>query len=85
MPGATEAFINIFDVDPETMRYDSLKMEADIASYGLYTYEEFNAIIPVPEAVFNAFNGQYLKVAIGKGYTSLDEMDCLIERYSVFF
>lgn len=66
------------------MKYDTAKMEADIATYGLYTYEEFNALIPVPEVAFNAFNGQYLKVAIGKGYTSLDEIGCLIERYSVF-
>ena len=48
-------------------------------------YEEFNSIIPLPLVVFNAFNGQYLKVAIGKGITTLEEIQLLLDRYSVFF
>ena len=60
-------------------------MAQDISTYGLYTYEEFSNIIPIPELVFNAFNGQYLKIAIGKGITTLDEIQALLERYSVFF
>ena len=39
----------------------------------------------VPELVFNAFNGQYLKVSIGKGLITLQEIAELLERYSVFF
>lgn len=85
MPGATEGFINIFEVDPTTMKYDEAQMAEDIAEYGLYTYEEFNEIIPLPEVVFNAFNGQYLKVSIGKGLITLDEIRALIERYSAVF
>ena len=85
MPGNTESFINIFDVDAQTMAYDQTSMAQDIATYGLYTYAEFNSIIPIPELVFNAFNGQYLKIAIGKGITTLDEIQALLERYSVFF
>ncbi len=85
MPGATEGFINIFEVDPTTMKYDEAQMAEDIAEYGLYTYEEFNEIIPLPEVIFNAFNGQYLKVSIGKGLITLDEIRALIERYSAFF
>lgn len=84
MPGATEGLINIFEVDPETMRYDENAMNQDIAEYGLFTYEEFNALIPVSEEVFNAFNGQYLKVAIGKGLITIEELESLIERYSKF-
>ena len=60
-------------------------MQEDISTYGLYTYEEFDAIIPIPEDVFNAFNGQYLKIAIGKGLTTLDEIQSLLDRYMVFF
>ena len=67
------------------MAYDETLMMQDIATYGLYTYEEFNSIIPLPELAFNAFNGQYLKVAIGKGITTLDEIAALLDRYSVFF
>ena len=85
MPGATEGLINIFDVDTSLMKYDPVQMAADIQTYGLYTYAEFNAIIPLPEYVFNAFNGQYLKVSIGKGLITLNEIAELLERYSVFF
>ena len=85
MPGNTESFINIFEVDPTTMSYDEDAMAQDIATYGLYTYEEFNNIIPIPQLVFDAFNGQYLKVAIGKGITTLQEIQALLNRYSEFF
>ncbi len=85
MPGNTESFINIFDVNPTTMAYDGTGMAQDIATYGLYTYEEFNNIIPIPQLVFDAFNGQYLKVAIGKGITTLEEIQNLLNRYMSFF
>ena len=85
MPGGTEGLINIFDVDTSLMQYDEEQKEEDILTYGLYTYEEFNAIIPLPELVFNAFNGQYLKVSIGKGLITLDEIEVLLERYAAFF
>lgn len=84
MPGNTESFINIFDVNPIIMAYDETAMAQDIATYGLYTYEEFSNIIPIPQLVFDAFNGQYLKVAIGKGITTLEEIQALLDRYSVF-
>ncbi len=85
MPGATEGFINIFDVDVIDMKYNAEQMAADIETYGLFSYEEFNAIIPVEEEIFNAFNGQYLKVSIGKGLISLQEIHSLLERYAEFF
>ena len=85
MPGATEGLINIFEVDPLTMSYDAEAFAADIAEYGLFTYQEFAALIPIPEEVFYAFSGQYLKVSIGKGLITLEEIALLIERYSVFF
>ena len=37
MPGATEGFINIFEVDTTNMQYDATLMASDIATYGLYT------------------------------------------------
>lgn len=85
MPGATQGLINIFDVNPITMKYDELAMANDIAQYGLFTYEEFNELVPVSQEVFNAFNGQYLKVAIGKGITTIQQLTALVERYSAFF
>ena len=85
MPGATEGLINIFTVDGEAMKYDSAQLATDIATYGLFTYEEFAAIYPVPEEIFNAFNAQYLKVSIGKGLITYEELGNLISRYSEFF
>ncbi len=81
MPGATENFINIFDVDGETLSYKQDEFANDIETYGLFTYDEFYELIPVPKEIFNAFNGQYLKVAIGKGITNLEILGKLFEQY----
>ena len=83
MPGNTEIFANIFSIDSETLRYTNVN--EDIENYGLYTYEEFNNLIEIDEYVFNAFKGEYLKIAIEKGITNLNEIQALLDRYSVFF
>ena len=85
MPGGIEGLFNIFDVDIETMSYDKEAMAEDIEQYGLFTYEEFAEILPVPEEVFEAVNGQYLKVAIGKGLIDLDTIASYINQYSRLF
>lgn len=83
MPGATTGLINIFDVNPDTMKIDEVAYLADIEKYGLFTYEEFKEIVYISEDMFNAFNGQYLKIAIGKGLITIDEIKELIARYSL--
>ena len=83
MPGAVEGLINIFAVDALTMQYDEIAMLADIAEYGLLTYQDVAEIMP--EIVFDAFNGQYLLVSIGKGKITWDEIYALLERYAPFF
>ena len=85
MPGATEGLINIFDVDSETLMYNTDAMAADIAKYGLFTYEEFVELIDVPREIFEAFNGQYLKVSLGKNLITLEYLQELVERYAEFF
>ncbi len=85
MPGATEGFVNIFDVDGETMKIDEAQYLADVATYGLFTYEEFAEIYDVPEAIFEAVGGENLKVSIGKGFIDYETLGVLIERYSEFF
>ena len=85
MPGGIGGLFNIFEIDAETMKYDAEAMAADIAQYGLYTYEELNALVPVPEVMFDAVNGQYLKVAVGKGIVTLEQIGELVERYSDLF
>ena len=84
MPGGIEGMFNIFEVDAETMKYDEAQMQADIAQYGLFTYEEFAELFSVSEEVFEAFNGQYLKVAMGKGLIDAEGLQTLIERYAEF-
>lgn len=81
MPGGISGLFNIFEVDSETLKYDETAMQADIEEYGLFSYEEFAEILPVSEAVFIAFNGQYLKVAIGKGLIDINTIKTLINRY----
>lgn len=84
MPGATEGLVNIFEVDGEAMKYDEEAMAQDIAAYGLFTYEEFSAQVEISQEVFDAFGGQYLKVAIGKGQIDMQTVAALLERYSEF-
>lgn len=58
---------------------------ADVATYGLFTYEEFAQIYDVPEGIFEAVGGENLKVSIGKGFIDYETLGVLIERYSEFF
>ena len=84
MPGGTTGLINIFEVDAETMTIDVDKYNADIAEYGLFTYEEFAELYPVSEMVFNAFDAQYFKVAIGKGILTYEMIGDLLLTYGEF-
>ena len=65
------------------MKYNTVAMERDIDQYGLYTYEEFTQTFQVPYEVFNAFNAQYFKVAIGKGLITEERITNLIKRYAM--
>ena len=85
MPGGTEGLANTFEVNGRTMKIDRAKYRKDIKTYGVYTYEEFYELYPVPQEMFEAVDGQYLKVAIGKGLLTHEELTYLIERYSKFF
>lgn len=85
MPGGIDGMFNIFDVDPSTMTIDAEAMARDISLYGLYTYEEFAEIVPVSEDIFKAFNGEYLKVAVGKGMITVEQLNDLVCRYSKYF
>ena len=57
-------------------------MQADIEEYGLLTYEDFDGIID--EVGFEAYNGQYLNVSIGKGLITWNGVKALAERYGHF-
>ncbi len=65
----------------ENMKYDAESMEENIAKYGLYTYADFEDYIS--EDVFYAFNCPYLKIIVGKGYCTFDDIIALIEKYGL--
>ena len=84
MPGGVGGLFNIFDVDAETMTYDEEAIQRDIETYGLFTYEELNAIAPLSREMFEAAGGAYMKISIGKGNLTMDELRAMIERYSKY-
>ena len=84
MPGGVGGLFNIFDVDPTTMMYDFEAMQRDIEKYGLFTYEEMNAIVPLSEEMFIAAGGQYLKISIGKGNMTINDLIYMVNRYKNF-
>ncbi len=71
--------VNLFAYD-ENMKYDEALMAADIAEWGLYTYDDFKDYIPLE--VFNAFPFRYYKVAVGKGLITFKEVLWLIGFYN---
>jgi uncharacterized repeat protein (TIGR02543 family) len=79
MPGGINGLFNIFEVDVGTMTYDAEAMQNDIETYGLLTLEDFGGMIT--EDMFNAFNGQYLGIAVGKGQLTWEYIAYLAERY----
>ena len=84
MPGGIGGLFNIFDVDPTTMTYDYEAMQRDIEKYGLFTYEEMNAIVPLSEEMFIAAGGKYLKISIGKGNMTINDLIYMVNRYKEF-
>lgn len=85
MPGGVGGLFNIFEVDAETMAYDYESIQKDIETYGLFTYEELNAIVELPESMFNEAGGMYLKISIGKGNMTMDELIAMINRYKHYY
>lgn len=74
-----DKLLNIFDIDLSTMTYTAEKVQQDIETYGLYTYADFEGLIS--EEAFELYNAQYLKIAVGKGYITWDDILDLIDIY----
>ena len=74
-PPTYEGFFGYFEMG-ENMQYDQEKMQQDIEKYGLYTYEEWSDYLTYEQ--FIAFNGPYLKVAVGKGLITKEQIIDLI-------
>ena len=58
------------------------KMQADIEKYGLFTYEEFETYMS--KEAFEMFNVAYVKVSLGKGLMTIQDVQYLLERYSKY-
>ena len=78
MPGGIEGLFNIFEYDDD-LKYNEELMKQDIEKYGLYTYDDFKDYCSYE--FYQAFPAKYLKVAVGKGYITFDEIIYLINRY----
>lgn len=74
-----DPLLNVFDIDTETFAYDMESVANDIETYGLYTYADFEGLIS--EEAFELYNAAYLKVAVGKGYITWDDILELIDIY----
>ena len=83
MPGGIGGLFNIFEVDTDTMTYNAEKRQADIETYGLLTVDDFGGL--VSEYAFEAFNGQYLGIAVGKGLLTWETVEYLVERYAPLY
>ena len=70
----------------DNLMYDMDKMQEDIDTYGLYTYEEALSIIQswgfevFPYEYFVAVNVQYYKILLGKGIVTYDDIIFLINE-----
>ena len=78
VPPATEQ-LAYFEIG-ENMTYDEEQMLADIEKYGLYTYGEFEHLMTYE--AFEAFNVPQIKIAVGKGLITYEEVIALILKYA---
>ena len=80
IPGGITGLFNMFEYGDDLV-YDAEKMQADIEEYGLFTYEDFEEFLPYE--FYLAFPASYLKVSIGKGMMTFDDIFVYIEQFLV--
>ncbi len=83
----------LFSID-ENYQYNKAELENDIATYGLFTYEELRAIVvnylgedvfdeEILQYMFYSTNAKYFKIGMGKGiYTFEDLMNYMVNDTS---
>jgi len=77
-PAGVDGWFDYFEIG-EGLKYDEEKMQAEIEKYGLYTYEDFAEYVTYEQ--FIAFNGPYLKVLVGRGVLTYEDILELIATY----
>ena len=76
--GEVKELYNYFDVG-ENMTFDKEAMDHDIETYGLYDYDVFKDVVTYEQYV--GLNLQYLKISVGKGYLTLNELLDILKEY----
>lgn len=72
-----DAHLNSFDIDNTTFKY--INMEDDIKKYGLFTYNDFEGL--ASKELFELTNAKYLKISIGKGLITWDDITYFLSLY----
>ncbi|MBQ3019011.1 MAG: hypothetical protein IJD77_00275 [Clostridia bacterium] len=72
--------VNIFEYD-ENLQYNAEKMQADIETYGVFTYEEFSEYMSYEDYCKAPI--QYFKVAIGKGNLTWEQIELTLQYLAV--
>jgi len=75
-PYGAEGLVNIFEYDDD-LKFNEEKMKADIEKYGIFEYEYFKDYFSYE--AYLASPAVYLKVSIGKGYLTHEQMMLVIE------
>ena len=68
--------VNIFEYD-ENLQYNAEKMQEDIQTYGVFTYEEFSEYMSYEDYCKAPI--QYFKVAIGKGNLTWEQIELTLQ------
>ena len=64
------------------MKYDQAALKKDIKKYGLYTTEDF-AQFGLSKEAFEAVDGPYFKILVGKGMLTYEDCVSLIEDFVI--
>ena len=68
-----------FEIAKDDLKYTNV--DEDINNYGLYTYDDFAKYISREQ--YDAFNAKYMKIAVGKGDTTFEEILRMINEYLI--
>lgn len=86
VPGGYHWFVNYFEYG-ENLKYNEQAKANDIATYGLFTKEDFAPY--VPEDMLFLFDviypAQYLKVTVGKGLAKFEDILAVIQEWIIYY
>ena len=74
-----DGWFDYFNINDD-MKYDEAHMQAEIEKYGLFTYEDLAQYGTYEQ--FVALNGQYMKILIGRGVVTMEEIIELLSNYA---